>query len=213
MLISAPTDVSAVGSLVDSIMFSNTNTNTAVTVNGVTFDRAIYPGGGPPYPLNSAAGNISTLEDDSQASNAPTTGDPNYDKLLSRESFTTPGNVYNITLSGLTAGQYYLVQAWVDDALASGHTGQNDLYLYGGAAHTDGVLVTNGDYITGYFTASGSTETLAWGGNPGAASDQFAYGTIDALQVRDVPEPSSLVALVGLGAMGLFVAVRRRRKA
>jgi hypothetical protein len=27
-----------------------------------------------------------------------------------------------------------------------------------------------------------------------------------------VPEPSSVVALCGLGAMGLFLAVRRRRK-
>jgi hypothetical protein len=189
-------------------MFSTNNANASTTVNGVTFNRAVGPG------ETSAAGHISTQEDADQASGAVLTGNGSYDKLLSDESYTIPGHVYNITLSGLTAGQYYLVQAWVDDSYASGHTGQNDLYLYGGASNTDGVLVPNGDYITGYFTADATTETLAWGGNPAETSSNpvLAYGTIDALQVRAVPEPSSLVALVGLGAMGLFVVVRRRRR-
>ena len=207
-----PSDVLTEGGLVDSVMFSNANPNSSTTVNGVTFDRAVYPGGGPPYPENSAAGKISTLEDNSQASNAPATGNMNYDTLLSYESYTTPGNYYNIMINGLTAGHEYSVQLWVDDQFSTSNPGQNDLFLYGGPAQTDGVLVPNGDYIIGHFTADGTTETFQWGGNP-VSDPTFAYGTLDALQVREVPEPSTLVAFVGMGVMGLFLIMRRRRSA
>jgi hypothetical protein len=214
--ISGPSDVSNVGGLVDSIMFSSNNANASTTVNGVTFARATNPSGNTE---TSAAELITTTQDADQYSNAAPTGNGNYDKLLSRESYTIPGNVYDIKLSGLTIGQYYSVQAWVDDSFATSNPGQNDLYLYGGDTQvsmvrvlTDGVLVPNGDYIIGHFTADATTETLAWGGNPNTTDPTFEYGTIDALQVRAVPEPSSLIALGGLGAVGLLWAARRRRK-
>jgi hypothetical protein len=215
---SATSDISTEGTLVDSILFSGGNHytgatgngNPSATVNGVTFAKALNP---TTNVETSLAGLISTQEDNDQnAGRNPL--DANYNKLLSGESYTNPGDYYNITLSGLTVGQTYLVQAWCDDSTFNNHNGQNDLYLYGGAGHTDGVLVPNGDHITGYFTADATTETLAWGGNPAelGVNNGLAYGTIDALQVREVPEPSALAALVGLGAMGLVLVVRHRRR-
>ncbi len=205
--ISGPSDVVNTGQLFDSIMFSSNNPNASTTVNGVTFDRAVFPGGAAPYGQNSAAGNIQTLEDNDQPTSAPTTGNAAYDKLLSTESYTNPGSQYNITLSGLHVGQNYLVQAWVDDQFSTNPSfaGQNSLSLNYGQANA--IVVPNGDYIVGRFTADATTETLTWGGNSGG----YAWSTIDALQVR-TPEPSSMV-LCGLGAVGLLVAARRRRKA
>ncbi len=208
---SATSDISTEGTLVDSILFSGGNKITgatgnafaSTTVNGVTFAKALNP---TTNVETSVAGLISTQEDNDQNTGRSPTSDPNYNHLLSGESYTNPGDYYNITLSGLTAGHTYELQAWVDDSTVT-NPGQNDLYLYGGAGHTDGVLVPNGDHITGYFTADATTETLAWGGNPAEfalGNDGLAYGTIDALQVREVPEPSSLVALGGLSAIGLL---------
>jgi hypothetical protein len=198
--ISGPTDVSTDGSLFDSIMFSTNNHNASTTVNGVTFDRAVGPG------ETSVAGHISTTEDSDQSTSlAPgPTGNAAYNALLSWESYNQPTHVDDISLSGLTIGSTYMVQAWVDDS-TSNNPPQNDLFLSVPSSAGDTVLVPNGDYITGLFTADSTTETLAWGGSPAGN-----YSTIDALQVRVVPEPSPLVALGGLGAIGLLCLVRRR---
>jgi hypothetical protein len=53
--------------------------------------------------------------------------------------------------------------------------------------------------------ASPSFPTVGDGGDHNGASFLFDVG-------NTVPEPSSLVALCGLGAVGLFMAARRRRK-
>jgi hypothetical protein len=91
-------------------------------------------------------------------------------------------------------------------------SGSEDLYIDG---HLDGTGTSN-------VTVNGDTTTPlalgAWlgGGNSfasGAMSDFQVYDTVlTQAQIQAlVPEPSSWVALGGLGAMGLFVLARRRR--
>ncbi len=60
-----------------------------------------------------------------------------------------------------------------------------------------------GAYWEGLFTANATTETILVNNQGG---DQ-----LDALVLSTVPEPSSLAALGGLGAMGLFLFARRRK--
>jgi hypothetical protein len=61
--------------------------------------------------------------------------------------------------------------------------------------------------ITNPFAGWGS---MHLGVTPGGGS--AFTGNIDELTISSVPEPSSIAALCGLGAMGLFIAARRRRK-
>ncbi len=137
----------------------------------------------------------------------------------------------NYTMSGLTVGHTYLVQAWLADhngfsETLSGST-SDAAYLDGyqhqapAGASLGGYM---GAYVIGTFTATGTTQALniytghydpatgitvtnnpLWGTNHGAL--------LSMLQLRDVtattPEPTTL-GLMALGALGLLLKPRKR---
>jgi hypothetical protein len=70
---------------------------------------------------------------------------------------------------------------------------------------TPGGPYTAGANFVEFLDVTGSSFTLI-------DSAESFRGEINGIQIVGVPEPSSLVALCGLGLAGLFVAVRRRRK-
>jgi hypothetical protein len=59
-----------------------------------------------------------------------------------------------------------------------------------------------GQYLTGTFTADAATQGIVFNG----VTPLFA-----AYQVREVPEPSTLI-LAGTGIIGLLLCIRRKRK-
>jgi hypothetical protein len=137
---------------------------------------------------------------------------------------TSPASI-NIGLSGgsLTPNTAYAVTffSYDSDNQDGNHvvtiTGADGTSGTASVSYTAGAPITSNDEFagTGIFVsdASGALNFLG--------TDVFTNVTdlggtgirIDGLIVASVPEPSSLVALCGLGAAGLLIAARRRRKA
>jgi hypothetical protein len=106
----------------------------------------------------------------------------------------------SITPITLTAGTDYLIGAYVG--------GGNAFFGDGGAsAPYSGDAVT---IVNDVFNSNGGTGLQAPLSDGGNAIGR--WGPASFLATTPAPEPSSVVALVGLGAMGLFLFARRRRK-
>jgi hypothetical protein len=136
-----------------------------------------------------------------------------YKAILGSGAYADIPASITVTLGGLTSGQDYLVQWWTNNAsnaaiLGAGFTNTtalatNSVTLDANTTNTVGGL---GQFATGTFTASGTTQIFllsetSSGFNP----------LINALQVRAVPEPS--LTLLGVAAAaGGFLAWRRRSR-
>jgi hypothetical protein len=218
--ISGDSDVRTIGTLFRAVSFGDTDDTTepgahdGAAVNGVTFDALNAPkfdSGGMAGPLTS--GNV-TLTKASAGANlfgtdaaGSSTGTfagltTAYKDLLSHYNFGDA--LRTISISNLAVDQQYELQIFYNDSRANfggtttydsdnpktldGHTGNN--------ATAGGV----GEWVTGTFTptlATGTTQT-------------FTVGTINAIQIRAVPEPSAFAA-IAVGGLGLLA--RRRRAA
>lgn len=186
------TDVLTNGTYFDAVTFHGT----AVTVNGVVFS-----------PLGSGLsdGTISITTPNGGAGaygTAFTTESPsstNYSHLTDTIGFGyyVDGTV---TISGLTTGDEYQVQAWSYYAPGSAdttYTGNNTVVL----------SATTGQFAVGTFMASGPTETFNYnyGANGGL------YDVINAVSVQElVPEPATYGML--LGGIGMLLAGQRIRR-
>jgi hypothetical protein len=215
--ISGDTDVSTAGTLVGALDLGSDAT--APTVNGVSFT---------PFD-HGAAGTIGNFTFSSHA-NVITTGyssssapfsnlSASYQQLLA--SFTgyfAPAS-FNLTMSGLTAGDHYAFEWWSNQTQDGNGGAPGNIQLQA----TDGnsvILNSNpsaalgglGQFVIGNFTANGAgTETVTFTGLSGGFG-----GALDALQLRDLgpaatPEPSSFI-LFGMAFTGLGVARWRKRK-
>ncbi len=183
---------------------------TSTTQNGITFNEDdTFTIGGTSYTgFNmgntqfgpAAGGNISS----------------DYAGLLKYCHFSDVTDARYFALSGLTAGQQYQVQLWVCDyrnfpndrtetisGVDAGNSPSAALkFLDSDLSNTPGAA--HGQYILGQFTAdSTGYQVFAITGNEEAL--------LNAIQVRTVPEPSTL-ALLSAGLLGLLAYAWRKHK-
>jgi hypothetical protein len=210
--ISADTDVSTTGTLIRAFHFG-TSTATNATVNGVLFEAFNVSVG--------AIGNFSTTSDlagNTSSASAPFSGlSPDYREVLGAAAFHSSSTSFTLTMSGLTVGQSYLFQTWVNDSVGSFRTGFSVTVSAGDSAGLDR-NTTNaegglGQYVIGTFVADTATQTIAY------SNDEIG-GLVNAFQLRQldtatsvVPEPASAVLWTLMGLTGSALMTRRRQVA
>jgi hypothetical protein len=189
--ITGDSDVFTTGSYVDAFQAAtggyNGKTTSAQTVNGVSFNvdnSYTYTDG------------VFTLSGggDGTDGNYPYVGSAAYQAVLADCVYS--GGAVTVTMSGLTLGQEYEIEVWnstpYDDTILQGSTPTDTQYL------------NIGQYTLGTFIA-GATNSFTFNNGPSHST----VGTIDALEIREIPEPSTY-ALLALGALTLGLAARRR---
>lgn len=213
LTISGTSDVSLDGTLVGTWGpgddWGGTSRSDYYPVNGVTF--AAYGSG----PFGSWV-NTSGLDDRYGSYANPNTADANYNYVLQTANYSY-GEPISLTWGGMTAGDTYELEFWVQDGRNS-VTAERSETLTGGAntsaalAYGTGPSGTGpGQFILGTFVADGSgqqTITL----NPSGGADIGASAQINLLQLRDitpVPEPST-IGLFAAGMVMLLGVVRRK---
>ncbi len=122
----------------------------------------------------------------------------------------------DVTLGGLTIGDSYSVEIWVNDSrtITSGFfnpTTRTET-VDGGPTLSFQTGTGNGQFLVGTFVATGATQGFVVQGFDTNAAHGNAASELTALELSDTtgtPEPSSML-LVGLGSAGLFYFARRR---
>ena len=212
--ISGTSDVSTSGTLVGTWGpgddWGGTSRSDYYPVNGVTF--AAY-GSGPFGSWVSTSG----LDDRYGSYANPNTADANYNYVLQTAIYSY-GEPISLTWGGMTAGDTYQLEFWVNDG-RNNITAERTETLTGGSntsaplAYGTGPNGTGpGQYILGTFVADNTgSETLTL--TPFGGADIGASAQVNLLQLRDitaVPEPAT-VAFVAMG-VGLFLFGIRREK-
>jgi hypothetical protein len=208
--ISGTSDVSTLGTVVGTWAPGDDAYNPdSLPVNGVTFNAY---GSGPFNSLVSSSG----IDNHYTGYHSPGTADSNYNTILQAAIYNN-GETMSITWGGMTAGDTYLLEFWVNDSRNGGTVDRNET-LTGGSSTSDPLAYGFagggvGQFILGTFVSDGTgTETLNI--NPGGGGPNGASAQINLLQLRDitsVPEPSTLAFLaLGTGAM-LFGFHRKNR--
>ncbi len=204
--ISGPTDVSTLGTYFGSWAPNAAN---ALTVNGVTFQNfSDLPGLNNNFQNSTGTGSFQS----------PLTSDNNYNLLLTSGAFQNDSSSPSISWGGLTVGDTYLIQLWVNDGRNS-TVDQRSETVTGGANTSASLAYGSGNgpggnpaglpghYIIGTFLAGTTGESISLNSGPAFPSAQ-----LDILQVRDltaVPEPSTF-ALLGSGLCVMLAGFRRR---
>ena len=213
--ISGTSDVSLDGTLVGTWGpgddWGGTSRSDYYPVNGVTF--AAY-GSGPFGSWVSTSG----LDDRYGSYANPNTADANYNYVLQTAIYSY-GEPISLTWGGMTAGDSYELEFWVQDGRNS-VTAERSETLTGGA-NTSAALAfgtgpngtSPGQFIIGTFVADNTgTETLTL--TPFGGADIGASAQVNLMQLRDltsVPEPSTVALLVA--GVGMLSVVLRRKNA
>jgi hypothetical protein len=209
--ISGDSDISTMGSLFGtwSPYLENTG-GSGITANGVTFVANDLPD------FSVASYFTATYT----GFGSPGTSDSNYNTLLEGAQFSDNGTGGTFSFGGLTAGNTYQVELWVEDTRNIGNRRWENLYEnnYGDSGTSsaltfpgDGSSPDLGQYDIGTFVANSTgTETINFETWCSVSGNQCAQ--VNLFQVRDltpVPEPTTLALLAGGGAMMLFRFRRR----
>ena len=209
--ISGDSDVSTAGTLFGTWSPYLENTGGGpVTVNGVTFAANDLPDFSVPSYFTSTYTGFGS----------PGTSDANYNTLLGGAQFTPNGTGGTFSFGGLTAGDTYQVELWVEDTRNIGNRRWENLYenSYGDSGTSqaltfpaDGSSPDDGQYDTGTFVANSTgTETIDFGTWCSVGGNQCAQ--VNLFQVRDItpaPEPSTLALMASSGAL-MLLRFRRR---
>jgi len=186
--ITGDSDVLKTGTLVYAYAFGNAE----ATVNSVPFSLGNVSGGGTDVTFGYATASYSGayFGPDAGLSTA-------YNTILTGANWTY--TAFPLTLNHLTPGISYMVQVWSNNN--NPNTGSTDYTSLDGGVHLLGKMAANGDrgqYATGSFTASGTSQVIAVGGTP--------QELINAIQVRTVPDPGIPTISITSPADGATVA-------
>lgn len=213
--VSGDSDVSTAFPTFGAWHFLNGGANTSV--NGVTFtdffssiNGQALASGQPNFTGGDNEGNsIGAFGGDTSPFTSLSSG---YQTLLSRGLFKADGNsATTLTLNGLTIGQQYRVQIWVNDSrdlpnvwqrtalIADGIGGNFSGPLSYNAAQASGGV---GQFVIGTFTADATSQLLL------ISSDN---PQVNGLYVTVVPEPSTVV--LTLFAAASLIGIRARHMA
>jgi hypothetical protein len=190
LTISGTSDVSVDGTLVGTWGpgddWGGANRSDNYPVNGVTF--AAY-GNGPFNSFISSSG----LDDRYNGFANPGTGDANYNYVVQTAIYSF-GATISLTWGGLTPGNTYEIEFWVNDGRNS-VTAERSETLTGGA-NTSAPLAYGtgaggngpGQYILGTFVADGTSQNLTL--NASGGPDIGPSAQVNLLQLRDItPKP------------------------
>jgi hypothetical protein len=205
--IAGDTDVRNDGSLVAAF---NMNGN-AVTVNGVSFASWTFPfmattttmGN---FTITESPGHLLAYSDLGSASSPFAGLSSNYQTLLSSAVSSDDNNAISLTINGLTLGQHYEFQWWLNASQTTGgfRTTASAPLPVSMDDNTSNAIGGVGQTVVGTFTAASISETITFVGTDGTQAP-----TINAFQLRAVPEPSSLGLFV-IGAAFATIACRRK---
>lgn len=223
--ISGSADVSTAGTLDRAFNFGDVGI-AGTNVNGVTFNPFAGDNVSPSITVGnttvSAIGGNSVVQGNTGAFGVPAyqfaTLPSAYQNLLNSGVYDGHGDL-QLTLNGLTAGNTYLLQLFVNDSRQGYQArseavtdGPNTVILNYNTGNIDGGL---GQFVTGTFVADSTSKTISL---IGLSTDPFYYNTaqLDGLQLRvtdtaaaAAPLPSSAFGgLVLLGALG-YMKLRR----
>ena len=201
--ISGASDVLTAGSLFGTWAPHGDAAVSGLAVNGVTFQAfPDLPGAATSLDNNTGTGSYAS----------PGTADANYNALMTSGAFGNNNQTYTISWNGMTAGNMYAVQLWVNDGRNSTVNQRTETVT--GGANTSASLAYGsgstgpGQYIIGTFIADVSgSETLTL--SPGAAFPSPQFNLIQVRDITPVPEPSAVaLSLIGFGVL---VGVLRKR--
>jgi len=199
--ISDPSDVSTLGSYFGSWAPHGSG---SFTINTVTFQNF--------SDLPSLTQNFQNNTGNNTYNN-PGTSDANYNDYMTSGAFQNDASSPSFGWGGMTIGDTYLVQLWVNDSRNS-TTAQRTESVTGGANTSAflsyGPVGGAGQFIIGTFVADATTESLSLNSGP-----NFPSAQLNLFQVRDitpVPEPSTL-AFLAAGASAMFYGFRRKNRA
>src|ERR1700722_20522358 len=174
-----------------------------LTVNGVTFQAfSDLPGLSSTFDNSTGPGSYAS----------PNPLDANYNTLLTAGAFGNNDAPYSFNWDGMTPGDTYLVELWVNDGRNSTVNQRTETFT--GGANTSAFLDYGsgnsgpGQFITSTFLADSSgAETITL--TPGAAFPSPQLNLFEVRDITSVPEPSTL-AMLGSGVLTLVYCIRRK---
>jgi hypothetical protein len=187
----------------------------AVTINGVTFASFTYPfmattATNGDFTFTESPGHL-LAESTLGSGNSPFGGlSANYQSLLSTAISTDDNNTLTLTITGLTLGLDYEFQWWLN---ASNYGGTGSGFRTTASApnpvslddNTTNAIGGTGQYVVGTFHAGATTEIITFNG-----TDITQAPTVDAFQLRVVPEPSTIALSILGGLIGGVRFLRRK---
>lgn len=195
-------DVSTAGTLLYAYHFTQ-----AVTVNGVAFGAFPITNFTPSatvaaQTISSADGNLFSGNGFGSNSAPFSNLSPEYKTLLQSQVTNAFAMPITLTLGGLTPGQDYQIQLWLNASLNG--AGQAVTYLAGNSVtlnrNPSGLDGGLGQHVTGTFTADSASQVLTIQSAGGAPA-------LNAYQIRTIPEPTTAI-LTLLSAAALLRRTR-----
>ena len=221
--ITGNTDVKTNGTLFQAVDFGTTS---ATTVNGVTFSGFSVGSG----TSSITVGNINLVGTGTQVAGrqlrqgAFSSGSAPFSTLSgSYQNLVGPG-IYSqngtpagtaakitVTITGLSVGQQYDVQYWVNDPRGVQDTVQRQVQIGSQllSLNTSGTTGGTGQWVLGTFIADGSSQSFDVTGVSSGTVGPVAYA--NAMQVRVVPEPSTII-MAASGSLAILGLIKARRK-
>ena len=208
--ISGDSDVSTDGTLVAAFNMNGP----AVTVNGVTFASFMFT----TNTTSATNGNFTFTETShilavsglGSGSTPFSNLSSSYQTLLSTALTTDENNTLTLNISGLTIGQQYEFEFFLNGSNTAGNDNLRTIASAGNSVtlddNTTNAVGGVGQYVIGTFTAAASNEFITFNG-----TDTTQAPTVNAFELRSVPEPTTMSILIFGGALLGFARALRRK--